>query len=1215
MSAVRTKRPRFLSLGMVACVATAVAVTTGGIAPAAAVPGRAQAPPSGGGARLVDVGGIAPLPAGTRVMGHLAPGTALHLVVALRPRDPAALAHFAAQVSTPGSPLYKHYVDPQDFARRFGASPAEVRTVDRALDRRGMHPGALAADRLSLPVETTAGVASAAFGTALQALRLPSGRIARAPVRPPRLPAATQRFVQGVIGLSDVALPHPGGLTSDGQRPVGRSPAGGARSAGRDARSGSGPAATTRSYPPTACSAAANQGGLTPADLSQGYQLGPVYQAGATGAGETVGLIEFAAYSTSDIATYQSCYGTNATVNTVPVDGGNSYNAATPEATVDIEDVVGMVPQAVVDVYVGPLSTVGVYDTAMTAVDDDAAKVISISYAVCEPFLTSSVTQPDHVLLEQAVSQGQTVVAASGDQGSEGCDNAYVTNNSLAVTYPASDPYVTGVGGTTLSLGPRSETTWNDGIGAGGGGISTLWPMPAWQSGSGVVNKYSSGAPCQAASGNCREVPDISANAGSGYPIYCTAGPCNGNTWPNGWQTVVGTSLSTPLVGTMVTMANQLCTTGPVGFINPLLYSLASASPGDFHDITSGNNDFTGTQNGKYPATTGYDMATGLGSPDGGNLIPALCNNTIPTATTINPASSPVAGGGMATISGAHLSGATAVDFGSVAATGVTVVSPTEVRATVPSASATGTVNVTVTTPGGTTDPIPFTYVTPAPSLTAINPASSPVTGGGTATITGTNLSAATAVDFGSTAATGVTVVSPTEVTATVPPASVLGTVQVTVTTAGGTSNGVGFVYVTPAILYTPLTPYRILDTRCAATPEPLYCTLENLPAANAGIGSLTANTPVTVQVAGVGPPSGRIPAAAQAVVANVTVVAPPDAPPGFLAVYPAGTQVPTSSNLNFRAGEAVPNVATVTLGTGGAIDVVSSVSGVDVIVDAAGYDEPAAPAGDLYSPLVPSRILDTRCATKPAPAYCAPENIPQQNAAIQPVQSGTSAAVSVKVAGIGGVVPAGATAVVLNVTVADPSRHGYLTAWPAGVSKPVVSNVNFVRSTASGNRVVVAVGAAGAVSIFISNGISQVIVDVDGYFSTSGLGLTPSAPVRICDTRPASITGYSTECSGKTIAAGTTLGVQVSGVGGVPAGAGAVVVNVTVISAAAGTGYLTLWPDGQAKPATSDVNWSGSIGTVAANMDIVQLSPSGVLDVLAASSADVVVDVVGWYS
>ncbi len=212
-------------------------------------------------------------------------------------------------------------------------------------------------------------------------------------------------------------------------------------------------------------------------------------------------------------------------------------------------------------------------------------------------------------------------------------------NLNLAVSDPASQPYVTSVGGTSLGHGsptlgpPPAEQVWNDALyyseGAGGGGISATFAMPAYQLALGTVSG-SSGTPCANGSGDCREVPDVSADAdpSSGYIIYDSV---------NGlfWDALGGTSAAAPLWAAVLAVASSANgnTTG-YGALNPTLYQLAQQSPGTYlNDITSGNNDYNATAGGQYPAMSGYDMATGLGTPVASTLAAGL---TIPLDVAVS---------------------------------------------------------------------------------------------------------------------------------------------------------------------------------------------------------------------------------------------------------------------------------------------------------------------------------------------------------------------------------------------------------------------------------------------------------------------------------------------------------------------------------------------------------------------------------------------------
>jgi kumamolisin len=543
------------------------------------------------------------------------------LTVALRPRDPAGLAAYAAAVSTPSDPLYHQYLTVSQFAARFGPTAASVAAVRAALRAQGLSPGALSANGLALPVSTTAGAASRALHTPLNRVRLPGGRVALANSAAPRLAATAAAAVQSVVGLDTLSQPRPLGLTPQALAPADRS---------HVVTGGPQPCATIAPFQYTAD------------ELASAYRFSPLYGAGDLGAGTTIGLYELEPNSTSDVATYQSCYGTSTTVDYTEVDGGSGTGAGSGEAALDIEDVIGLAPKATVRVYQAPNNGgSGPFDLWNSIVSADAAKVVSTSWGSCEA-ADSSVAASEATLFQEAATQGQSILAASGDNGSEACYQQTLST-ALAVNDPASQPDVTGVGGTSLNAAgpPPSQTVWNAGSavgGAGGGGISALWGMPAYQSGAPaglhVVNTNSSGQPCQAVSGDCREVPDVSADAdpATGYVIY----------YGGHWLSFGGTSAAAPLWAAFIALTNSSASCGgtPVGFLNPALYQVAgSGYSANFSDVTSGNNDWSGTNGHLYPAGTGYDMASGLGTPVGSTLAASLCSDGAHIITVTNPGS------------------------------------------------------------------------------------------------------------------------------------------------------------------------------------------------------------------------------------------------------------------------------------------------------------------------------------------------------------------------------------------------------------------------------------------------------------------------------------------------------------------------------------------------------------------------------------------------
>jgi hypothetical protein len=724
--------------------------------------------------------------------------------VALSPADPGALAAFVAAVSDPDSPDYQHYLTPGEFGSRFGASQDTIDATLKWLDERGLDGSVAGTDHLSVSFHATASRVETAFGVTLERYTVPGGATRFAPSTEPLVPSAIASQVEGVLGLTDTGVPRPL-LATDGRsraKTVAVRPGTG-RSATRASISGPGAC-------PAAADAASRNGAYTANRIASAYSIPAVYAQGRLGAGISVAVYELEPFAASDIRAYQSCYRTDATVSVTSVDGGPGTGFGTGESALDIEQVIGLAPDASVHVYQGPsfqnATDAEALDVYRKIADDDTSPVVSTSWGICEAGITSEFAHMESDVFAQMAAQGQSVFAASGDSGSEDC---FVPNDpssaNLTVDDPGSQPFVTSAGGTTLTaVGPppteavwnscqgRSETTCADdqgyAFGAGGGGISSKWPMPSWQTG--VINSYSSKKPCGATT-DCREVPDVSASAdpAHGYIIYVGGG----------WFPVGGTSASAPLWAAVTALSDQGCLvrgssfahSHVVGFANPKLYALGSSATPPFNDVTTGNNDFTDTNGGRYPATAHYDMATGWGTPVVSSLLPDLQpSGGCPSVTALSPTSGPTAGGTVVAISGSDLAGVTSVHFGTAAATNVSYNAGLQVvDATSPASARRGLVDVTVTTANGTSAADgfdKFDYV--GPSVTALVPPAGTPDGGASIRITGGGFTGATAVHFGTAAAEHFAVSSDSEITATSPPGRNGEVVDVTVTTPVGTS-------------------------------------------------------------------------------------------------------------------------------------------------------------------------------------------------------------------------------------------------------------------------------------------------------------------------------------------------------------------------------------------------------------------------------------------
>ena len=364
---------------------------------------------------------------------------------------------------------------------------------------------------------------------------------------------------------------------------------------------------------------------------------------------------------------------------------------------------------------------------------------------------------------------------------------------------------------------------------------------------------------------------------------------------------------------------------------------------------------------------------------------------------------------------------------------------------------------------------------------------------------------------------------------------------------------------------YAPLAPARIVDTRLGQ-----------------GVTRLAAGSVTRIQVTG----QGNVPADAKAVLANVTVTAPGGA--GFLTMWNCSAARPDVSTLNFSADETVANAATIPLDTIGRLCAFSSVS-ADLVVDVGGFYSTSA--SGRYVPVAPVRLMDSRAGV----------GTPSRLAAGQVVE--------LPVVGVAGI-PTNATAVALNVTGVLPTLDAFITTFPCG-AMPSTSSLNPAAGKVTPNLVMAQVSSRGTVCLFTNTDIDMV-VDVVGYASSSATNrFTPSAPFRFTDTRDNFRTEISAGQNGVALVANQTLVVQIAGVRGVPAAARAISANLTVVDAT-DRGFVTAWPCGDL-PTASNVNYE--IAAAVANAAELPLSSSGAICIYSSSSAQVIIDINGWWS
>ncbi len=577
---------------------------------------------------------------------------------------------------TPGSSNYHKWLSPEEYASRFGLSDNDLAKVQSWLEQQGFSVDRVANSHNSISFSGTIAQVEAAFQTEIHNYNI-DDQTHFANATPISVPAALSGIVLSVRNLDDFR-PKPHVRIRPAQ---------------------------SSKVSPNFTSSQSGDHYLTPKDVATIYDINAVFNAGYTGTGQSIAVVGQSEISVSDIENFQSAAGLTVkdpTLVLVPGTGTAAVSSGDEaESDLDLEYSGGIAKGATIYlVYVGNNSNYSVWDSLQFAVDTKIAQIISMSYGGCEPDLSSSDYSTLEAIMEQGASQGQSVIVSSGDAGSSACyadltSNATPTSTEeeLAVNYPASSAYVTAMGGTEFPADDVSssnttywesasssdvvstaksyipEQVWNDdsatvgandgaeyALSSGGGGTSTLTARPSWQSGV-------TGIP----SGNYRLVPDISLDSSpnnAGY-LYCSSdstatgitGSCSSGFRDSSeeYLTVAGgTSFAAPIFAGMLALINQKENSTGQGLINSTLYTLAANSTtyaSAFHDITSGSNECTAGSSycssageSEYPATTGYDEASGLGSVDLYNLLSAWPSSSgasiEASATSISAASS-----------------------------------------------------------------------------------------------------------------------------------------------------------------------------------------------------------------------------------------------------------------------------------------------------------------------------------------------------------------------------------------------------------------------------------------------------------------------------------------------------------------------------------------------------------------------------------------------
>jgi YVTN family beta-propeller protein len=362
-------------------------------------------------------GELTPVPVGDKLIGPALPSRTMSLEVTLQPRDPSALAAEVKAVSDPTSPQYRHFITPAEFAHSYGPTAATIARVTTALEGEGLTVGPISGTGLYLPVRGTVARMESAFVTPLLSYKLPTGKVGLYNSAEPSVPSSVAPDIEGVIGLN----------TLDVARPVGPvTPRGSQAKATAHASPSLAPNQPT---PGASCSSSfttleSSDGALSADELAQAYSFGGLYTNQDYGAGSTIALVELdgAGYSPSDISTFATCYGITlggSQVSEVLSDGNTGATGdGTVEAELDIETALSLAPDANIKVY----ESDNVYDAFSNIVSDDAAKIVSDSWASCEQQIGSTLQQEENTLLDEASLDGQTVFSAAGDSGAQGCN-------------------------------------------------------------------------------------------------------------------------------------------------------------------------------------------------------------------------------------------------------------------------------------------------------------------------------------------------------------------------------------------------------------------------------------------------------------------------------------------------------------------------------------------------------------------------------------------------------------------------------------------------------------------------------------------------------------------------------------------------------------------------------------------------------------------------
>jgi kumamolisin len=535
-------------------------------------------------------------PAGPpRELGPTPGTTEVNFSLVLRLPGEADLKAYLDGLYDPKSPHYHRFLSAREFGERFGLPAERIRRIADWARQAGFEVLEQYDQRTALLLHGPAATINGLFGiTLIDFLDPRSGITFHDYVGDVSLPAVLALDVEAVAGLD--AQP-----------------------------------AISRALRATPAGASGEFRGFGPVELAKAYDIEPLYEAGISGDGQTVAIVSFDTFFPADIARYDQELGIDSPpVERLLVAGGvgNQPGHGAREVTLDIEVVRSVAPRAQILNVESPrvLEFAEMVDVIL---QDGRARIISNSWGICdaEPYLSDGQRLREERAFQAMAVAGVTMYVASGDWGAFDCWNFNPRDHRPTVDWPSNSEFTTAVGGTYLEVRQDgsylNEYGWEDWLSTGGtgGGNSPTIPRPIWQHGPGVENEWSTGR---------RQLPDVAATADldSGYMVYQTD-PESGE---SGWTVVGGTSGSAPFWAAITALFEEVAERnelGQLGFVNPMLYDIAAASAPNtvFHDIVRGGDLL-------HRATTGWDYATGLGTPDvtalAGAIMAYLAANPVP---------------------------------------------------------------------------------------------------------------------------------------------------------------------------------------------------------------------------------------------------------------------------------------------------------------------------------------------------------------------------------------------------------------------------------------------------------------------------------------------------------------------------------------------------------------------------------------------------------